>query len=132
MAGKNTAAFGIFQTRAQTEACVDALVANGFRVEDISVLMSDNVGTKDFAHQKNTKAPEGTTTGVVAGGIAGGTVGLLVGLGALTIPGLGPLLAAATRRTPGGSIPNRRAPEYQLSATIAMPPRHVCLSEEDK
>jgi hypothetical protein len=94
MAGKNTAVFGIFQTRAQTDACVDALVANGFRVEDISVLMSDNIGTKDFAHQKNTKAPEGTTTGAVAGGITGGTLGLLVGLGALTIPGLGPLLAS--------------------------------------
>jgi hypothetical protein len=94
MAGKNTAVFGIFQTRAQTEECVDALVQNGFRAEDISVLMSDNIGTKDFAHEKNTKAPEGTTTGVVAGGVAGGTLGLLAGLGALAIPGIGPLLAA--------------------------------------
>jgi hypothetical protein len=94
MAGKNTAVFGIFQTRAQAEECVDTLVQNGFRVEDISVLMADNAGTKDFAHEKNTKAPEGTTTGAVAGGIAGGTVGLLAGLGALAIPGLGPLLAA--------------------------------------
>ena len=94
MAGKNTAVFGIFQTRAQAEECVDTLVQNGFRVEDISVLMADNAGTKDFAHEKNTKAPEGTTTGAVAGGIAGGTVGLLAGLGALAIPGVGPLLAA--------------------------------------
>jgi hypothetical protein len=94
MAGKNTAVFGIFQTRAQAEEGVDTLVSNGFRAEDISVLMADNVGTKDFAHEKNTKAPEGTTTGAVAGGIAGGTVGLLAGLGALAIPGIGPLLAA--------------------------------------
>jgi len=94
MAGKNTAVYGIFQTRAQAEECVDILVQNGFRSEDISVLMADNIGTKDFAHEKNTKAPEGTTTGVVAGGIAGGTVGLLAGLGALAIPGVGPLLAA--------------------------------------
>lgn len=94
MAGNNTAVYGIFQTRAQAEECVDALVQNGFRAEDISVLMADNVGTKDFAHEKNTKAPEGTTTGVVAGGVAGGTLGLLAGLGALAIPGVGPLLAA--------------------------------------
>lgn len=94
MAGKNTAVFAIYQTRARTEEAVDVLVQNGFRVEDISVLMADNVGTKDFATEKHTKAPEGATTGAVAGGIAGGTLGLLAGLGALAIPGIGPLLAA--------------------------------------
>jgi hypothetical protein len=94
MAGKNTAVFAIYQSRNQTSAAVDALVQSGFRVEDISVLMSDNVGTKDFATEKHTKAPEAATTGAVAGGIAGGTLGLLVGLGALVIPGVGPLLAA--------------------------------------
>lgn len=91
---KNTAVYGTFQTRSQAEECVDNLVQNGFRAEDISVLMADNIGTKDFAHEKNTKAPEGTTTGVVAGGVAGGTLGLLVGLGAIAIPGIGPLIAA--------------------------------------
>jgi hypothetical protein len=94
MAGKNTAVYGIYQTRAQAEQAVDTLLANGFRAEDLSVLMSDNVGTKDFAHEKHTKAPEGATTGAVVGGVAGGTVGLLAGLGALAIPGIGPLLAA--------------------------------------
>src|SRR6185436_9265429 len=58
------------------------------------VLMADNQGSKDFAHEKNTKAPEGTTTGVAAGGTIGGTLGLLAGIGALAIPGLGPLIAA--------------------------------------
>jgi hypothetical protein len=94
MAGKNTAVFGIYQTRAQAKEGVDTLVENGFRAEDISVLMSDNIGTKDFAHEKHTKAPEAATTGAVAGGIAGGTLGLLAGLGSLAIPGVGPLLAA--------------------------------------
>jgi len=94
MAGKNTAVFGIFQTRAQAEDAVNTLVENGFRAEDMSVLMADNVGTKDFAHEKHTKAPEAATTGAVAGGIAGGTLGLLAGLGTLAIPGVGPLLAA--------------------------------------
>src|SRR5207245_7303220 len=65
-----------------------------FRNEDISVLLQDNVGTKDFAHEKHTKAPEGTTTGVLAGGAIGGTLGLLAGIGALAIPGLGPFIAA--------------------------------------
>src|SRR6185436_6597798 len=58
------------------------------------VLMADNQGSKDFAHEKNTKAPEGTTTGVAAGGAVGGTLGLLAGIGALAIPGVGPLIAA--------------------------------------
>lgn len=94
MAGKNTAAFGIYRDRAQAEAAVDALMNAGFRAEDISVLLPDNVGTKDFAAEKNTKAPEGTTTGAVAGGAVGGTLGLLAGIGALAIPGLGPFIAA--------------------------------------
>jgi hypothetical protein len=94
MAGKNTAVFGIYRDRDHVEEAVDALLDNGFRSEDISVLLPENEGTKDFAAVKNTKAPEGTTTGVVAGGVVGGTLGLLAGLGALTIPGVGPLLAA--------------------------------------
>src|SRR6201994_2697966 len=94
MAGKNTAVYGIYNNRQTAENAVDRLLASGFRSEDISVLLQDNVGTKDFAHQKETKAPEGTTTGVVAGGAIGGTIGLLAGIGVLAIPGLGPLIAA--------------------------------------
>lgn len=94
MAGKNTAAYGIFKTRDLAENAVDRLLASGFRNEDISVLLQDNVGTKDFAHKKDTKAPEGTTTGAVTGGAIGGTLGLLAGIGALAIPGLGPFIAA--------------------------------------
>jgi hypothetical protein len=94
MAGKNTAVFGIYQTRTAAEDAADALIADNFRPEDISVLMADNLGTKEFAHEKHTKAPEGTTTGVVAGGLTGGALGLLAGLGSLAIPGVGPLIAA--------------------------------------
>ncbi len=94
MAGKNTAVYGLYRDRASAEGAVDRFLAEGFRNEDISVLMQDNVGTKDFAHEKETKAPEGTTAGVVTGGAIGGTLGLLAGIGALAIPGLGPFIAA--------------------------------------
>jgi hypothetical protein len=94
MAGKNTAAYGIYRTRQQAEHAVDELIADGFRQEDVSVLMQDNVGTKDFAHEKSTKAPEGAATGAGAGAAIGGTLGLLAGIGALAIPGVGPLIAA--------------------------------------
>jgi hypothetical protein len=94
MAGKNIAVFGIYRDRLQVEQGVDALLDQGFRSEDISVLLPDNVGTKDFAHEKHTKAPEGTTTGAATGGAIGGTLGLLAGIGALAIPGVGPLIAA--------------------------------------
>ena len=94
MAGKNTAVFGIYATRSMAEEAVDRLMADGFRNEDISVLLQDNVGTKDFAHEKHTKAPEGATAGGVAGGVVGGTLGVLAGIGVLAIPGLGPLIAA--------------------------------------
>jgi hypothetical protein len=94
MSGKNTVVYGLFSNRASAETAVDAFLAEGFRNEDISVLLQDNVGTKDFAHEKETKAPEGTTAGVVAGGAIGGTLGLLAGIGALAIPGIGPFIAA--------------------------------------
>jgi hypothetical protein len=94
MAGKNTAAFGIYPSRAAAEIAVDQLVSAGFSQADISVLMSDNEGSRDFAAEKNTKAPEGAATGVGVGGTVGGTLGLLAGIGALAIPGVGPLIAA--------------------------------------
>lgn len=94
MAGKNTAVFGIYRDRTHVEEAVDALLDNGFRSEDISVLLPENQGTKDFAAEKHTKAPEGAATGAVTGGVVGGTLGLLAGLGALAIPGLGPFIAA--------------------------------------
>ena len=94
MAGKNTAAFGIYPSRLAVEEAVDQLRSAGFRSTDISVLFPENQGTKDFAHEKNTKAPEGATTGTVAGGITGGVLGWLTGIGLLAIPGLGPMIAA--------------------------------------
>ena len=94
MAGKNTAVFGIYRTRSAAEQGVDTLLENGFRREDISALLPENVGTKDFAHEKGTKAPEGAATGATAGVAIGGTLGLLAGIGALAIPGLGPFIAA--------------------------------------
>ena len=94
MAGKNTAAFGIFHSAAQAERAVDTLVQAGFSNSDISVLMPDQQSSKEFAHEKNTKAPEGVTTGVTSGGAIGGTLGLLAGIGALAIPGVGPFIAA--------------------------------------
>jgi len=94
MAGKNTAVFGIYRDRTHAEQAVDALRAAGFRNSDVSVLLADNAGTKDFAHDKNTKAPEGTTTGAASGGLLGGALGWLAGIGALAIPGVGPFIAA--------------------------------------
>jgi len=94
MAGKNTAVFGIYKSVLQAERAVDQIIAAGFMSNDISVLLPDNDSTKEFAHEKNTKAPEGTTTGAATGGVIGGTLGLLAGIGALAIPGVGPFIAA--------------------------------------
>ena len=94
MAGKNTAAFGIYQTQADVEYALDALRAEGYRNTDISVLFPENKGTKDLAVEKNTKAHEGTAAGATSGAVIGGTLGWLAGIGALAIPGIGPLLAA--------------------------------------
>lgn len=89
------AIIGIVETRAQAEATVETLQRSaGIAVNDISVLLPDTQGTRDFAHEHHTKAPEGAATGAGAGGVLGGTLGLLAGIGALAIPGVGPLIAA--------------------------------------
>jgi len=90
----NKAVFGLYNTRRQVENAVDELKAQGFRNTDISVLLPENVGTKDFAHEKGTKAPEGMATGATSGAVVGGALGWLAGIGALAIPGVGPLIAA--------------------------------------
>ena len=90
----NTSVFGIYSTRAQVELAVDELKREGFRNADISVLLPHNEGTKDFAHEKNTKAPEGAATGAASGAVVGGALGWLASIGALAIPGVGPFIAA--------------------------------------
>jgi hypothetical protein len=94
MSSKNIAVFGIYATAATAEAAVDHLIARGFTNSAISVLLPDDASTRAFAHEKSTKAPEGTTTGVATGGVIGGPLGLLARIGALAIPGVGPLIAA--------------------------------------
>src|SRR6185437_7823358 len=94
MTGKNTAVFGIYPNRTSVDSAADDLKAAGFRNTDISVLFPDKTGTKDFAHEKNTKAPEGASTGAGTGAVLGGGLGWLAGIGALAIPGLGPFIAA--------------------------------------
>ena len=84
----------ITKTDAQAIAIVDRLKTAGFSHNDISVLLPDKAGTKDFAHEQHTKAPEGAATGAGTGGVLGGALGWLVGIGAIAIPGLGPFIAA--------------------------------------
>ena len=89
-----TSIFCITKSRDQASRIVGRLKTAGFSDNDISVLLPDKSGTRDFAHEQHTKAPEGATIGATAGGALGGTLGLLAGIGALAIPGLGPFIAA--------------------------------------
>src|SRR5580765_4646321 len=94
MAGKNIAVFGIYTDRSSVDRAVVALKTAGFSNNDVSALFPENKGTKDFAHEKSTKAPEGATTGAGTGALLGGGLGWLAGIGALAIPGIGPFIAA--------------------------------------
>jgi hypothetical protein len=84
----------LVETETQADAIVGKLRSTGFSDNDISVLFPDKETTRDFAHKKETKMPEGATVGASTGGAIGGTIGLLAGIGALAIPGLGPFIAA--------------------------------------
>src|SRR5438105_626900 len=92
MASKSV--FCLTQTEGQAARIVDSLKTAGFSNNDISALLPDKTGTKDFAHEKSTKAPEGAITGAGTGGVLGGALGWLAGIGALAIPGVGPFVAA--------------------------------------
>src|SRR5580692_52091 len=88
------AVFGIAKSESQAITIADNLKAAGFSPNDISVLFPDKTGTRDFAHEQHTKAPEGAATGAGGGAVLGGALGWMVGIGALAIPGLGPFIAA--------------------------------------
>jgi len=90
----NKAVFGIAKTESQAIAIADNLKAAGFTESDVSVLFPDKQGTKDFAHEQHTKAPEGAAAGATGGAVLGGALGWMVGIGSLAIPGLGPFIAA--------------------------------------
>ena len=90
----NKAVFCIATSQIQANQIVDSLKAAAFSSGDISVLFPDKSLTRDFAHEKSTKAPEGAATGAGAGGLLGGALGWIVGIGALAIPGVGPFIAA--------------------------------------
>jgi hypothetical protein len=94
MAEKNLAVFGIYPHRSAIDEAVTHLCAGGFRSTDISCLLQENPGTKDLAHEKNTKAPEGAVIGGVVGGIIGAVLGWLIAIGTIPVPGTGPLVAA--------------------------------------
>jgi hypothetical protein len=123
---KNTVVFGLYATRSALESGIESLRAAGFRATDVSVLFSENVGNKDLGHEKSTKAPEGAATGALSGAVIGGTLGWLAGIGALAIPGVGPLIAAgpimaalaglgagATVGGVGGALAGMGIPEYE-------------------
>src|SRR5260370_9982694 len=94
MGEKKTAVFGIYSSREAAERAADALVNAGFTPADLSVLLPENLGNRSIGTEKSTKAPEGATAGGGTGAVLGGTLGLLAGIGALAIPGVGPLIAA--------------------------------------
>lgn len=89
-----TSVFCLVSNENKASEIVSRLQGAGFSNNDISVLFPDKSGTRDFAHEKNTKAPEGTAAGATTGGVVGGVLGLLAGVGLLAIPGAGPFIAA--------------------------------------
>jgi hypothetical protein len=123
---KGTAVFGLLENKNTLDRAVEQLKTRGFSSTDISALFADANGTSDFAHQKNTKAPEGATVGLGTGAALGGALGWLVGVGSLAIPGVGPFIAAGPIMaalagasiggavgTLGGALIGMGLPEYE-------------------
>jgi len=126
MTRPNTSVFGIFREQPDVNNCIDALRAHGFRTTDISVLFPENVGSKDLAHERNTKAPEGAVAGGGSGAIVGAAIGWIAGAGALAVPGLehlataGPIVGMLAGMGTGislggivGGIVGSTMPEYE-------------------
>jgi hypothetical protein len=126
MARTNTSVYGIFKDEETARFGFDALRAKGFRETDISILHPENPGTKDFAHEKHTKAPEGAVATASLLGVIGAGLGYLVGAGSFIVPGLeqvataGPVVAALSGLGAGlagggilGAIGGATIPEYE-------------------
>jgi hypothetical protein len=94
MSGKKTAVFGIYPSLSSADNATDSLIRSGFIAADISALLPENLGSRQIGTEKSTKAPEGAAAGAGSGAVLGGALGLLAGVGALAIPGVGPLIAA--------------------------------------
>lgn len=123
---RNIAAFGIYPDQGTVGDAVESLKAAGFRQTDISVLFPENLGSKDFAHEKHTKAPEGAVAGGGSGAVAGAALGWLIGAGSMMIPGLetiaaaGPMMgmlsgmgAGVTLGGVAGALAGSAVPEYE-------------------
>lgn len=121
MAGRNQAVFGLYPNFPLTEEAIERLKMSGFRSEDISALFSENVGNKEFALEKHTKAPEGAVIGAVIGLILGGILGWIISMGMVPIPVYaGPVVSilavAAAIGIPGGligALVGMASPEYE-------------------
>src|SRR5258708_8089451 len=94
MDGKKAAVFGIYSTAAAAAHAVETLTKSGFPISDISLLVPETLGSREMGTEKASKAPEGAAAGATGGAVLGGTLGLLAGIGALAIPGVGPVIAA--------------------------------------
>ena len=94
----------IATTQNQARNITDSLKSAGFDHDDISVLLADKAETSEFAHEHDTRAPEGAAVGASAGGLLGGALGWLVGVGTLAIPGVGTFLAAGPMLTALGGL----------------------------
>lgn len=117
---------GLVPSQLEANNIVTALKADGFVDSEISVIFPDSAGLREFEHENSTKAPEGAVAGASAGGVVGGAVGLLAGIGALAVPGVGPLIAAgpivatlsgvaagATLGGVAGGLAGMGVPEYE-------------------
>ena len=101
MENKKTAVFGIYTTVAAADSATDQLVRSGFSAAEVSALLPENLGTRPIGTEKATKAPEAAAAGAGSGAVLGGALGLLAGIGALAIPGVGPLIAFGGISYPG-------------------------------
>jgi Protein of unknown function (DUF3341) len=91
---RNTSVIGIYPDRTTVSDAINVLHKAGYRPTDISVLSSDNQGSKDFGHEKHTRAPAGAALGAAVGAFIGAALAWYVSNGTLIITGLGPLVAA--------------------------------------
>lgn len=84
----------VFDDRDDAQDAINALRDAGFMADDISILARDRDAAGQLADDTGANVAAGAATGALAGGLLGGVAGWLVGIGALAIPGVGPIIAA--------------------------------------
>src|SRR4051812_34005350 len=85
---------GLFESQSMAQRAIEDLRTASIDSSRVSVIARDKQQARELSDQTGAEVATGAATGAGLGAILGGAAGWLIGIGALAIPGVGPIIAA--------------------------------------